>query len=158
MNDVHFSSASNEWHTPGWLFKRLDDEFHFSLDAAATHENAKCPTHFTQADDALKQDWSLVADSRTVWLNPPYGRLIDKFIRKAYDESLKGLTVVCLIPARVDTKWWHDCCAPSEVRFIKGRIKFECAADSAKIAPAPFPSAVIVMGHPASTHYVCYRP
>jgi phage N-6-adenine-methyltransferase len=163
MNDVHFSSKSNEWHTPDWLFKQLDAEFHFDLDAASTHENAKCARHYTAEDDALKQDWSSQG-GHTVWLNPPYGRLIGKFVKKAYEESLKGLTVVLLIPARPDTKWWHAYCAKGHVRFIKGRLKFVNPSlpsyredGDFKMSPAPFPSAIIIFGRGQGTSYVEYR-
>lgn len=162
MNEVHFSSKSNEWHTPDWLYKQLDDEFHFDLDAASTDENAKCPKHFTEKDDALGQDWA--AAGKTVWLNPPYGRLIGKFVKKAYEESLKGLIVVLLIPARPDTKWWHAYCAKGEVRFVKGRLKFVNPTfptyredGNFKLSPAPFPSAIVVFGRGCGTSYVEYK-
>lgn len=163
MNDVHFSSKSNEWHTPDWLFKQLDAEFQFDLDAAATAENKKCSLCFTQEDNALDQDWSRVANS--VFCNPPYGRLIGKFVQKAYEESLKGIRVVLLIPARPDTKWWHAYCAKGEVRFIKGRLKFVNPTFPSyrkdgqfEISPAPFPSAIVVFGCGARTCYVEYKP
>ncbi len=165
---VHYSSASNEWQTPRWLFDRLNAEFQFDLDCAATTANALCVKHYTAEMDALKQDWS--KDSQSAgWLNPPYGRLIGKFVPYAYEQTLRApeLTVVMLIPARVDTKWWHSSCAHGEVRFIKGRIGFinttlpSYRADGDfKVSPAPFPSAIVVFGKKAragTTSYVEYK-
>lgn len=135
MNSVHFSSEKHDWTTPRDFFNKLDAEFNFSLDAAATNENALCSDYFTEEDDGLAQDWT-----GTVWVNPPYGRQIGAWIRKAHAESLKGATVVMLIPARVDTAAWHDVIFPhAEVRFVRGRLKFGAATES-----APFPSAVVV--------------
>lgn len=163
--DVHFSSNSNEWRTPSWLFTLLDKEFGFDLDAAATTENALCDMYYTEEIDALKQEWG--KDGSVAWLNCPYGRLIGKFVAKAYAETLRfpELTVVMLIPARTDTKWWHAYCALGEVRFIKGRLKFELPSqgeitEKATLSPAPFPSAIVVFGNKAkggTTQYVVYK-
>jgi len=164
--DVHFSSASNEWRTPGWLYQQLHREFDFQLDAAADQTNALCPRYYTAEMDALKQEWGVDADR--VWTNPPYGRLIGKFVQKAYEQTLKhpNLTVCLLVPARPDTKWWHACCAHGEVRFLKGRLKFTNAAlpsfradGDFKVSPAPFPSAIVILGKLAKpgTSYVHYH-
>jgi len=140
---VHFSSERMDWPTPAEVFDPLHAEFGFTLDAAAAPHNCKVPLHFTADDDALAQDWG----THTVWLNPPYGRLIGLFIRKAWLASKYGATVVCLIPSRTDTDWWHRYIQPhAEVRFIRGRIRFEGAP-----ASAPFPSAVVVFRARAST-------
>ena len=130
------SSNSDEWTTPRWLFDELDAEFHFDLDAASTHENALCERHFTEDEDGLSQPW----DGFHVWCNPPYGSEVGKFVRKAAETGGGGL-VVCLVPARTDTRWWQEWGAgrATEVRFIRGRLKF---GDSN--ASAPFPSAVVV--------------
>ena len=135
--DVHYSSKTNEWSTPQDFFDELDKEFNFTLDPCATSENAKCTKYFTVEDDGLKQDWS----NDVVFMNPPYGREIKYWVQKAYEESLKGATVVCLIPSRTDTKYWHDYIfgKADDIRFIKGRLKFGGSKN-----PAPFPSAVIV--------------
>ena len=135
--DVHYSSKTNEWSTPQDFFNELDKEFNFTLDPCSTRENAKCTKYFTVEDDGLKQDWS----KDTVFMNPPYGREIKYWVQKAYEESLKGATVVCLIPSRTDTKYWHDYIfgKADDIRFIKGRLKFGGSKN-----PAPFPSAVIV--------------
>src|SRR5947209_20021973 len=99
-----FSSDSTEWQTPPEVFDPLHKEFHFTLDVCATLSNTKVPKYFTAAEDGLKQDWS----QDVCWMNPPYGRSIIKWVKKAYEESLKGALVVCLLPARTDTKWFHD--------------------------------------------------
>ncbi|ARM68492.1 DNA N-6-adenine-methyltransferase [Staphylococcus haemolyticus] len=135
--NVHFSSKSNEWTTPQHLFDELNQEFNFTLDPCATEENAKCSKHFTIEDDGLSKDWS----NDVVFMNPPYGREIKKWIKKAYEESLNGATVVCLIPARTDTMYWHDFIfdKADDIRFLKGRLKFGNGKNS-----APFPSAIII--------------
>ena len=137
-NDVMFSSKSSEWSTPQDFFSRLNVLFNFTLDAASTHENAKCEKHFTAEDDGLSQDWG----GQTVWLNPPYGRDIAKWVEKAYKEGLKENTVVvCLLPARTDTAWFHDYCMYGRVIFVRGRLKFGGAKNN-----APFPSMVVIFG------------
>ena len=135
--DVHYSSKTNEWSTPQDFFNELNKEFNFTLDPCATSENAKCTKYFTVEDDGLKQDWS----KDTVFMNPPYGREIKRWIKKAYEESLKGATVVCLIPSRTDTAYWHNYIfgKADDIRFIKGRLKFGGSKN-----PAPFPSAIII--------------
>lgn len=130
--ELMFSSKTDLWSTPPELFKALDDEFTFTLDPCCTVDNATCPTYFTEEDDGLSKSWA----GHTVFMNPPYGREIGKWIKKAYEEDA---TVVCLIPSRTDTKWWHDYVMQGEVRFIKGRLKFGGHKN-----PAPFPSAVII--------------
>jgi len=136
---VHFSSATVEWPTPQGVFNELNAEFGFTLDPCATHENAKCEKYFTMADDGLKQDWG----KETVFMNPPYGRTIKNWMKKAYESSLGGATVVCLPPARTDTKWWHDYAMKGEIRLIKGRLKFGDSKSS-----APFPSAIVIFRPP----------
>ncbi len=129
------SSARSEWETPPELFAKLDAEFHFGLDVCASAENAKCAIYFVKETDGLSQDWA----TRICWMNPPYGREIVKWIRKAYESSLNGATVVCLVPSRTDTRWWHEYVVKGEVRFLRGRVRFVGAK-----AGAPFPSAVVV--------------
>ena len=130
------SSNTPEWATPMEFFKELDKEFHFTLDPCSTHENAKCEKHYTKEDDGLKQDWG----GQVVFCNPPYGRELPKWVKKCYDESKKGTLVVMLIPARTDTRWFHDWIyGKAEIRFIKGRLKFGDSKQS-----APFPSMVVV--------------
>lgn len=136
-----FSSKSTEWETPQEFFAQLDAEFHFCLDACATRKNAKCKTFIDK--DSLNVDWAICSyfGSQTIWVNPPYGRQIGLWVQKALDTSQKGRTVVCLLPARTDTAWWHESVigGNAEVRFVKGRLKFSGAKNS-----APFPSAVVI--------------
>ena len=136
MNKVHFSSATCEWETPQDFFDKLNEQYHFELDACATPYNAKCKNFFTKKENALSQNWG---GWRTIWCNPPYGREIGKWVRKAYEESRKGVTVVCLLPARTDTRWFHDYCKKGKVEFVRGRLKFGGSKNS-----APFPSMVVV--------------
>ena len=159
MNDVHYSSKSDEWETPPEIYADLHKEFAFTLDPASTNQNAVCPKFFTYADDGLSQDWF----HDIVFLNPPYGRSIKHWIKKAYEESLKGATVVCLIPSRTDTKWWHDYCMQGTIRFIKGRLKFinrllPSYNDNGnfKRSPAPFPSAIVIF-YPRQARIASYE-
>jgi len=145
-----FSKATDEWATPQEFFDALHAEFDFQLDAAASADNAKCEMFMTQDINALAQDWFAAVDccdTQAVWLNPPYSKCRE-FIAKAAAEARKGCTVVCLVPSRTDTRWWHDYVwdrathrpRPGvEIRFVKGRLKFGGAAQG-----APFPSVVIV--------------
>ena len=139
INAGLFSSKTPEWETPWDFFRELDREFHFTLDVCATEENRKCISYFDKGTDGLTQEWTGVC-----WLNPPYGREIGKWIEKAYRSSLKGATVVCLIPSRTDTRYWHDyVMKASEIRYVKGRLYFS------EKGPAPFPSAIAVFrSHP----------
>lgn len=137
---VHYSSSTDLWSTPQDLFDELDGEFGFTLDVCATPENAKCDAFFTEGQDGLAQDWSGVC-----WMNPPYGDAIARWVEKAYESAKLGATVVCLVPARVDTGWWWRWCRHGEIRFLRGRLKFGGSETG-----APFPSAVVVFGRPAN--------
>lgn len=136
--NVHFSSKTDLWSTPQDLFDELDKRFKFTLDVCAIPENAKCERYFTPEMDGLAQDWASNKND-VIWMNPPYGREIPKWMEKAFKASLQGVTVVCLVPARTDTKWWHDYAMKGDIYFIKGRLKFGGHSNS-----APFPSAIIV--------------
>jgi len=136
---VHFSSASNHWATPQALFDNLDTYFHFTLDPCCEHDTAKVAKHFTPAEDGLSKSWG----DETVFMNPPYAREIPKWIKKAYEESQKGATVVCLIPSRTDTAWWHDYCSQGNVLFLRGRVRFELNGKPLP-ATAPFPSCLVL--------------
>ena len=135
---VVFLSQTDEWATPQWLFDQLDAEFHFDLDPCSTDENHKCERYFTKADDGLKKSWG----GCKVFCNPPYGRQIGKWVQKANEEAKKPDTiVVLLIPARTDTRWFHDyILGKAEIRFIRGRVKFGKSKTN-----APFPSMVVIM-------------
>lgn len=137
-NNIHFSSRTDEWSTPQDLFDKLNAEFGFTLDPCATHENAKCPRYYTKEDDGLSKSWA----GEIVFMNPPYGRQIGRWVRKAYEEWRdNGTTVVCLLPARTDTRWFHSYIygKATEIRFLPGRLKFGNAKNS-----APFPSMIVV--------------
>lgn len=121
INDALFSSNRDDWETPKDLFNSLNDEFHFTLDAASSDENALCVKHYTLKEDGLSQSWM----GETVYCNPPYGRDVGKWLAKASDETKNGVTTVMLLPARTDTKAFHEYVyGKAEIRFIKGRVKY----------------------------------
>lgn len=135
------SSLTDEWATPRYLFDVLDKEFHFDLDVCADESNHKCARFFTKEQDGLAQEWK-----GTCWMNPPYGRMIGAWMRKAYEASRGGAVVVCLIPARTDTRWWSEyAMRASELRFISGRVKFGDIG-----VGAPFPSVIAIFGTPTT--------
>lgn len=136
LNKALFSSKKQDWETPIDFFNKLDEVFKFEIDVAASDDNAKCEKYFTEKDDGLDQEWNGVC-----WMNPPYGRKQIKWIEKAYNESQNGATVVCLIPAKPDTKIWQDVIFKKTIAvcFVKGRLKF----GGSKVN-APFPSALVV--------------
>ena len=133
MTTGMYSSKTDLWETPQWLFDKLHAQYGFETDVCALPENAKCERYFTPEQDGLSQEWTGVC-----WMNPPYGRKIGEWIKKAYESSLKGATVVCLIPARTDTAWWHDYVMQGEITFVRGRLRFGGSKNS-----APFPSAIV---------------
>lgn len=133
--EAMFKSQICEWPTPQALFDQLDKEFGFTLDVCATKENAKCVKFYDINKNGLMQKWG----SEVCWMNPPYGPELFKWMSKAWEQSQNGATVVCLVPARTDTVWWHGFAMQGEIRFIKGRLKFGDSKNS-----APFPSAIVV--------------
>jgi phage N-6-adenine-methyltransferase len=134
-NELMFSSKKTEWETPQDFFDKLNAVFRFGFDVCALPENAKCDKFYSPDENGLSKEWYGVC-----WMNPPYGREIGQWVKKAYESSkTNGATVVCLVPARVDTKWWHDYCQQGEIFFVKGRLKFGGCENS-----APFPNAVVV--------------
>ena len=136
INKGLFTSNTDLWSTPQEFFDKLNEEFAFELDVCADDSNHKVNKYFTKETNGLEQDWY----PNICWMNPPYGREIKHWVKKAYEESLKGAVVVCLLPARTDTSWWHDYVMKSnDIRFIRGRLKFGNSQNS-----APFPSAVVV--------------
>ena len=136
--DVHYSSKTDLWETPKALFDQWDQRFHFDLDVCAVPENAKCARYFTPEQNGLAQEWR-----GTCWMNPPYGRQIGKWVRKAAEAAQMGATVVALLPARTDTAWWHDYVMGNEVVFLRGRIYFLDATGNAPDR-APFPSVIVI--------------
>lgn len=135
INSGMMSSVMDDWSTPPEFFKRVNDEFNFTLDVCASECNAKCEKYFTESDDGLRKEWVGIC-----WMNPPYGRDILDWMEKAYSSWRKGAVVVCLVPCRTDTVWWHSYVmrAP-QVRLIRGRLKFGGSKNS-----APFPCALVV--------------
>jgi phage N-6-adenine-methyltransferase len=131
------SCERTDWATPQAWFDYLHLEFKFTLDPCCTHANAKCARRYTPAEDGLAQSW---ADER-VFMNPPYGRELPRWLKKAYEAARDhGALVVCFVPARVDTEWWHRYAAKaSEIRFPVGRVKFTGAETG-----APFPVAIVI--------------
>jgi phage N-6-adenine-methyltransferase len=148
---THASSATDEWATPIAYYNTLAKEFNFTLDVSALSTSHKAPNWYgpdhqdPNRRDGLAQDWAGDAGTGVVWMNPPYGRTIGHWMRKAVEESDRGATVVCLVPSRTDTAWFQDTALArqtigrAEIRFIRGRLKFGTATNS-----APFPSALII--------------
>lgn len=133
--EVMFSSKTDLWATPSDFFNSVAEEFHFTLDVCALPDNAKCEKFFSPVDDGLAQNWEGIC-----WMNPPYGRVIGKWVQKAYESAKHGAIVVGLLPARTDTKWFHDYIyGKAEIRFIRGRLKFGGCANS-----APFPNMLVI--------------
>lgn len=138
--EVLFSSKTDEWETPQDFFDKLDKEFHFELDVAATSENAKCAVYYglDNGVDGLSAEWEMPWGPARVWCNPPYSNIKEWAKRCSEHKNI----AVMLVPARTDTKWFHDYCYNKpyvEIRFIKGRLKFGNAKNS-----APFPSMLVI--------------
>ncbi len=135
--DLMFSSASENWATPQSFFNHLNAEFNFDLDPCADDTNHKCDLYFTKEQDGLAQNWG----GHCVFCNPPYGREVGKWVEKGFRTNREyGNTVVMLLPARTDTKWFHEFIYhKADVRFVRGRLKFGNSNN-----PAPFPSMVVV--------------
>jgi phage N-6-adenine-methyltransferase len=144
-----FKTVNQSWETPQWLFDKLDEEFHFNIDLAADSHNTKVGLFIGKDEDALTKKWNCVG-----WLNPPYGdsskNSLKVWVKKAYDESREnGGIIVMLIPARTNTKWWHDyCMTAGEVRFIEGRPKFKGCTHG-----LPQPLAIVVFDRTRSIKF-----
>jgi len=149
--DLMFSSKTDNWATPQYFFDALDAEFNFNLDVCASNTNHKCDLFYTQEMNGLAWPWL-----GRVWMNPPYGREIGQWVKKAREEVKAGRAelVACLVPARTDARWFQDnAWSADEIRFVRGRIAF---GDSK--TGAPFPCAVIIFrrdcdGPPIMTFY-----
>lgn len=149
MNNTLFAnlhSSKDDWRTPKDLFIALNTEFHFTLDPCSTHENTLCEKHYTKEEDGLSQNWG----GEIVFMNPPYGKEIGKWIQKAYQESLNNAIVVCLIPSRTDTSYWHKYIFPyaAKILFIRRRLHF-----SNSKREAGFPSAIVVFDKTMQGYY-----
>jgi site-specific DNA-methyltransferase (adenine-specific) len=141
ISETLFSSKSTEWETPKSLFNELNSEFAFTLDVCATDDNHKCDKYFTKQQDGLIQDW----ENERVFCNPPYGREIIHWVEKCAKHN--GIAVM-LLPARTDTKWFHEYIYQkpnASIRFVKGRLKFGGSINS-----APFPSMIVIFDN---NHY-----
>ena len=134
INQGLMTSNTDLWSTPRDFFDDYNAIYHFDVDVCATAENALCAKFYSPEDNGLSKEWHGVC-----WMNPPYGREIGKWMNKTYESSLHGATVVCLVPARTDTAWWHDYAMKGVITFVRGRLKFGGSKNS-----APFPSAVVV--------------
>jgi phage N-6-adenine-methyltransferase len=132
------TSKRGDWRTPTEFFKKLNERFDFDLDVCASQNNALCENYYTIENNALNHTWH--DKYRRAYMNPPYGRGIQNFMKKAHEES-QNMLVVCLVPSRTDTRWWWDYVMPHKVEFVKGRLKFDDGNSA-----APFPSAVVIMG------------
>jgi len=120
-NEGRWHSRGSDWATPRSLYDSLDQEFKFTLDVCASDWNAKHEHFFSEEDNALIQDWN----TNVCWMNPPYGKVLNDWMKKAYESSQNGATVVCLVPAATDTAWWHDFAMKGDIRFLRGRPRFE---------------------------------
>lgn len=134
-NECEYDSGC--WETPSEIFDQLHTEFGFEIDVCALPFNTKVPMFLSPDNNALKQKWTGVC-----WMNPPYGRGIEQWVKKAWDSSNDGATVVCLLPARTETEWWHEYCMRGEIRFLRGRIWFK--RPNGKTGRPRFGSAIVV--------------
>jgi site-specific DNA-methyltransferase (adenine-specific) len=134
--DVMFSKKSDNWETPQDFYDGLNKEYHFTLDPCAIKENAKCPKFYTIEDDGLIQNWK----DEIVFVNPPYGDISSWVSKCYYEYTLYNATVILLIPARTDTKYFQEYCLRcTSLGFVEGRLTFgNCES------PAPFPSVIVV--------------
>ena len=120
-NDGRWHSRGSDWATPQELYNTLNNEFHFTLDVCASDWNAKHINYFNEEINGLKQSWK----GNVCWMNPPYGKVLNDWMKKAYEESKNGATVVCLVPSATDTAWWHDYAMKGEIRYLRGRPRFQ---------------------------------
>lgn len=139
-HDVHFSSDKMDYGTPQWFFDFWNERFYFDVDVCADANNHKMPNYYDLKKDALSISWK----KQKCWMNPPYGRDIANWMKKAYEEAKEGALVCCLVPSRTDTDWWHNYVMKGgHIFFVKGRITFDGAPTG-----APFPSAVVILYMP----------
>lgn len=119
-NDGRWHNRGSDWATPKELFDELNKEFNFTLDVCASDWNTKCEKYFSENDNGLNKSW----ENEVCFMNPPYGKVLNEWMKKAYQESLKGAIVVCLVPSATDTLWWHEYAMKGEIRFLRGRPRF----------------------------------
>ena len=145
-NNGRWHNRGSDWATPQELFDELDAEFHFTLDPCASDWNAKCKRYFTEKDDGLKKNWG----NKVVFMNPPYGKVLNNWIEKAYKASLDGATVVCLVPSATDTAWWHDYAIKGEIRYLRGRPRFQTEEGTWQQTFSP--SVIVIFSPPPRTY------
>jgi phage N-6-adenine-methyltransferase len=144
-NNGRYNGNGREWITPPEVFDPLHAEFAFTLDPCATAASAKCPRFFSEAENGLEQSWA----GERVFMNPPYGREIYAWTRKAREEAERGALVVGLLPASSDLAWWHDdVVGRAEVRYIRGRVRF---LTDGPYRASGFFASVVVIWHPSAT-------
>ena len=119
-NDGRWHSRGSDWATPQDLYDTLNAEFGFTLDVCASHWNKKHPNYFDEATNGLIQNWG----GNVCWMNPPYGKVLNDWMKKAFESAEMGATIVCLVPAATDTAWWHNYAMKGEIRFLRGRPRF----------------------------------
>lgn len=143
-NNGRYNGNGRHWATPPEIISPLEAEFQFTLDPCCTPATAKAPRYFTEADDGLSQSWA----GERVFMNPPYGREIYAWTKKAREEAAKGALVVGLLPASCDLAWWHeDVVGHAEVRYIRGRVRF---LTDGRYRASGFFASVIVVWRPKS--------
>jgi phage N-6-adenine-methyltransferase len=143
-NNGRYNGNGRHWATPPEVFDPLHAEFQFTLDPCATPESAKCPRFYTEADDGLSRSWA----GERVFMNPPYGREVYAWTKKAREEAARGALVVGLLPASCDLAWWHeDVVGHAEVRYIRGRVRF---LTGGPYRASGFFASVIVIWRPAT--------
>ena len=139
IQKLMFSSKSDMWGTPPEFFNKLNKTYKFTLDPCASAENHKCDKYYTLEDDGLSKSW----ENEVVFVNPPYSKIKD-WVKKSHDEWVLGSEIILLIPARTDTRYFHDYINDNaQVRFIKGRLKF-IHPDGRNSKSAPFPSILCI--------------
>lgn len=138
-NDLMFSSKTDLHETPQIFFDKLNEIYQFGLDVCADWNNAKCFNYFTKEQDGLSKDWVKSSSGMTCWMNPPYGREIGKWMKKAYESSLQNAKIVYLIPTRTNTTQQHDHTTKNEIKFLKKHLKFDNSKN-----PTPFPNTIII--------------
>ena len=137
-NDFLHSSKSSTWQTPDWLFEALNNEFEFTIDVCASSENKKCERFYSESNSCFNYSW----EDERCFMNPPYGKDMYRFLQKAYTESKRNATVVCVLPVRPDSKWWQDFVMKAEIRYFRQRLKF--TLDGKRSDVAPFATAIVV--------------
>jgi len=144
-NNGRYNGNGRHWETPPEVFGPLHAEFGFTLDPCCQPHTAKCETFYTESDDGLARDWG----THRVFMNPPYGREVYAWTRKARESAARGALVVGLLPASTDLAWWHeDVVGHAEVRYIRGRVRF---LTDGPYRASGFFASVIVIWRPAAS-------